>query len=276
MSEYLRDETRRLLGFDRPIDVVHNYFEPRPTLRTRDEVRQELGVTDEVVVLHSSNLRPVKRVDLLLEAAARVRPRESFRLVILAGEGFAPFADDVRRLGLEGQVMVLERVTDIEEYLQAADLGLFASDSESFCLSILEAMCFGCPSVATRVGGIPEVVEDGISGLLVPPGDAAGLARAVEALIADPTRRAAMGAAARRARDGPLLGRRHRARLRGDLSAGLRHLSRLGEPAPGSRLLQNRRSATDRAFRSWRAGFCARDGPSNWGWGQVEAQNIAV
>ena len=155
-------------------------------------------MTDEAVVLHSSNLRPVKRIDLLLEAAARVRPRESFRLVILAGEGFAPFADDVRRLGLEGQVMVLERVPDIEEYLQAADLGLFASDSESFCLSILEAMCFGCPSVATRVGGIPEVVEDGVSGLLVPPGDAAGLARAVEALIADPTRRAAMGAAARR------------------------------------------------------------------------------
>ena len=198
VSEYLRNETRRLLGFDRPIDLVHNFFEPRRPRRTRDEVRQELGVTDEVVVLHSSNLRPVKRIDLLLEAAARVRPRDSFRLVILAGEEFAPFADLVRRLGLEGRVIVLERVPDIEEYLQAADLGLFASDSESFCLSILEAMCFGCPSVATRVGGIPEVVEDGVSGLLVPPGDAAGLARAVQDLIADPTRRAAMGTAARR------------------------------------------------------------------------------
>jgi N-acetyl-alpha-D-glucosaminyl L-malate synthase BshA len=198
VSEYLRDETRRLLHFDRPIDVVHNYFEPRPPCRAREEVRQQLGVTDELIVLHSSNLRPVKRIDLLLEAAARVRPRQSFRLVILAGEDFAPFAGDVHRLGLGGRVVVLERVTDIEDYLQAADLGLFTSDSESFCLSILEAMCFGCPSVATRVGGIPEVVEDGISGLLVPPGDAAELARAVEALIADPARRAAMGAAARR------------------------------------------------------------------------------
>ena len=73
VSEYLRDETRRLLGFDRPIDLVHNYFEPRPPSRARDEVRQELGVIDEAVVLHSSNLRPVKRIDLLLEAAARVR-----------------------------------------------------------------------------------------------------------------------------------------------------------------------------------------------------------
>jgi N-acetyl-alpha-D-glucosaminyl L-malate synthase BshA len=198
VSEYLRNETRRILGFERPIDVVHNYFEPRPTHRTRDQVRHELGVTDQAVVLHSSNLRPVKRVDLLLEAAARVRPSESFRLVILAGEDFAPFAGDVRRLGLEGRVVVLERVPDIEEYLQAADLGLFASDSESFCLSILEAMCFGCPSVATRVGGIPEVVQDGVSGLLVPPGDAAGLARALEALISDPSHRAALGSAARR------------------------------------------------------------------------------
>ena len=123
VSEYLRDETRRVLDIDRPIDVVHNFFEPRPPRQTRDEVRHELGVTDEMVVLHSSNLRPVKRIDLLLEAAARVRPRQSFRLVILAGEDFAPFAADVRRLGLEGRVVVLERVPDIEDYLQVADLG---------------------------------------------------------------------------------------------------------------------------------------------------------
>ena len=198
VSEFLKAETHRVLGVDRSVEVVHNYFEPRPPRRTREAVRHELGVTDEVVVLHSSNLRPVKRVDLLLEAAARVRPQGSFRLVILAGDDFTPFAGQIRRLGLEGRVVVLERVLEIEEYLQAADLGLFASDSESFCLSILEAMCFGCPSVATRVGGIPEVVEDGVSGVLVAPGDAAALARAVEALISDPIHRAAMGQAARR------------------------------------------------------------------------------
>jgi glycosyltransferase involved in cell wall biosynthesis len=160
-------------------------------------VRLELGVTREMVILHSSNLRPVKRIDLLLEAAARVRPREAFRLVILAGEDFTPFANDVHRLGLGGQVVVLERVSDIEDYLQAADLALFASDSESFCLGILEAMCFGCPSIATSVGGIPEVVADGISGILVSPGDAAALAHAVEALISDQARCASLGDAAR-------------------------------------------------------------------------------
>jgi N-acetyl-alpha-D-glucosaminyl L-malate synthase BshA len=198
VSEFLRDETRRVLGVERPIEVVHNFFEPRPPCRTREAVRRELGVTDELVVLHSSNLRPVKRIDLLLEAAAQVSPRDSFHLVILAGEDFAPFAESVRRLGLAGRVTVLERVLEIEDYLQAADLGFFTSDSESFCLSILEAMCFGCPSVATRVGGIPEVVEDGVSGLLVHSGDAAALALAVQTLIADASRRSLMGEAARR------------------------------------------------------------------------------
>jgi glycosyltransferase involved in cell wall biosynthesis len=183
---------------DRPIDVIHNFFEARPARRTRDEVRRELGVGPEALLLHSSNLRPPKRIDVLLESVARIRPRKSFKLLILAGADFSPFAADVRRLGLSGRVIVREQVSDIEDYLQAADIGLFTSDMESFCLSILEAMCFACPSVATAVGGIPEVVESGVSGLLVPPGDPAALARSVESLIADPALRAGLGAAARR------------------------------------------------------------------------------
>jgi N-acetyl-alpha-D-glucosaminyl L-malate synthase BshA len=202
VSAYLQHETQELLGIPRPIDVIHNFFAPRRPRRSREEVRHELGVGDEVLVLHSSNLRPVKRIDLLLETAARIRPRESFKLVILAGEEFAPFANDVYRLGLEGRVIVVERVHDIEDYLQAADLGLITSEIESFCLSILEAMCFACPSVATKVGGIPEVIENDATGILVPFGDTAALAHAVEGLIKEPVRRAGLGRAAQdRARD---------------------------------------------------------------------------
>jgi N-acetyl-alpha-D-glucosaminyl L-malate synthase BshA len=202
VSAYLERETRELLGVNRPIDVIHNFFEARPARRGREEVRRELGIGGEAMVLHLSNLRPLKRVDLLLECAARIRPRESFKLVILAGADFSPFAADVRRLGLSDRVIVREHVTDIEDYLQAADIGLFASDMESFCLSLLEAMCFSCPSVATAVGGIPEVVVSGSSGLLVPAGDADALARGVETLIRDPALRASLGSEAhRRARD---------------------------------------------------------------------------
>ncbi|HEX4342207.1 MAG TPA: glycosyltransferase, partial [Verrucomicrobiae bacterium] len=129
---------------------------------------------------------------------ARIRARDSFKLVILAGESFEPFVSDVKRLGLERQVIVREKVNDIEDYLQAADLALYTSNSESFCLGILEAMCFACPSVARSVGGIPEVVADNETGLLVPSENPDALAQAAENLILNPTRREAMGQAAQR------------------------------------------------------------------------------
>jgi len=197
VSEFLRRETETLFAVTRPIDVIYNFFDPKKPTRTRAAVRRELGLGDKAMILHASNLRTPKRIDLLLEAVARVRPAESFKLVILAGGDFAPFESDVQRLGLGDRIVLRRNVTDIEDYFEAADLGLFTSESESFCLSILEAMNFGCPSVATAVGGIPEVVETGKSGLLVPFGDADGLARAMESLITQPARRRAMGKAAK-------------------------------------------------------------------------------
>jgi glycosyltransferase involved in cell wall biosynthesis len=160
-------------------------------------VRHELGLADgEAMILHLSNLRALKRIDLLLATAAAIRPRESFKLVILAGDSFAPFHAEVQRLGLADRVIVRERVNAIDDYLKAADLGLFTSETESFCLSILELMSIGCPSAAFAVGGIPEVVTSGETGWLVPFGDTAALTRAVETLLADPARRAALGRAA--------------------------------------------------------------------------------
>ena len=196
VSESLKRETQRVLGVGGDIEVIHNFFTPRAPGRPPEVVRRDLGLGDEVVVVHSSNLRQGKRIDLLLEAVARARPRRAFKLLILAGEAFAPFTGEVRRLGLADTVIVREKVLAIEDYLQIADVGLYTSDAESFCLAILEAMCFGCPSVSTRVGGIPEVVDDNESGLLVPPGDAAALAAALESLIDDEPRRRALGRAA--------------------------------------------------------------------------------
>jgi N-acetyl-alpha-D-glucosaminyl L-malate synthase BshA len=202
VSASLKRETQRVLDFDGSIEVIHNFFVPRSPRRSAEEVRRELGLGREVVVVHSSNLRPGKRIDLLLESVSRVRPLDAFKLLVLAGESFAPFIERVRGLGLADRVIVREKVNDVEEYLQVADIGLVTSDTESFCLSILEAMCFGCPSVSTRVGGIPEVVEDNVSGVLVPAGDAGALASALEALIHDRPRRSALGRAAQaRARE---------------------------------------------------------------------------
>lgn len=196
VSEFLRHETHRVLSSDRRITVIHNFFAPKPASRSRAAVREELGLKDEALVLHLSNLRPVKRIDRLLETVALIRPRESFKLLILAGGDFTVFETEVRRLGVEDRIIVRQNVFEIEDYLNAADVGLFTSDSESFCLSILEGMAFACPSVTTSVGGIPEVVDHNVTGLLVPSGAPADLARAVESLIRDPDHRAALGRAA--------------------------------------------------------------------------------
>lgn len=193
VSDFLRQETARILDFRAPIDVIHNFYAPRPTRRRPEDVREELGLRGEVLIVHSSNLRPLKRIDLLLETAAKIRPRESFKLLILAGESFAPHVSHLNQLGLEDRVILRERVNDIEEYLQVADMALFTSDSESFCLGILESMFFAHPSVATQVGGIPEVIENEVSGLLAPAGQADALALAVERLIREPERRITLG-----------------------------------------------------------------------------------
>ena len=203
VSAFLKTETHRLLDFTGPIEIIPNFFEPRSPQRSRQLVRRELGVRDdEVLILHSSNLRHLKRIDVLLETLARIRPADSIKLLILAGGKFTPFMEQVQKLGLENRLIVRENVNIIEDYLQSADLALVTSDSESFCLSILEAMFFACPSVATNVGGIPEVIENGKTGLLAPAGDAEALSRAVETLICDPERRTALGRAAQaRARE---------------------------------------------------------------------------
>lgn len=203
VSNWLRDETHRLLSFEGPIDVIPNFFAPRKPRRTLAEVRRELHLAeDEALLIHLSNLRPVKRVDLLLDAVARVHSRHKFKLLILAGDDFAPFVDHVRRLQITDRVLVRERVNEIEDYLQAADFGVFSSESESFCLSALEVMFFGRPNIATDIGGIPELIEPDKTGVLVRPGDAHALAHAIEQLLDNAPRRLALGkAAVHRARE---------------------------------------------------------------------------
>ena len=198
VSGFLRDETRRLLGVERPIDVIHNFSRHA----RRSKPARKLAA--------DSVSSPVKRFFCTLPTCVRSNASTSsckpsrgsvgaraFRLLVLAGGEWEPFEEDARRLGIADRVLVRREVSDVEEYFQAADLALFTSESESFCLGILEAMFFGCPSVAMAVGGIPEVMEDGVSGKLVPFGDVDASARAVEELLDDPVRRETMGQAAR-------------------------------------------------------------------------------
>ncbi len=193
VSKSLREEMLAVFGAGLDIRVIHNFFAPvRPT-RAREQVREELGVRDELLVLHMSNLRPGKRIPDLLRVIAASRHRERVRLLILAGGDFAPYRPLAGSLGIESRVTVMPSVLDVENYLNAADLGLYTSDHESFGLSILESMFHRLPVLATRTGGIPEVMVDGETGFLLPVGDVEAFAARLDAIVEEPDRYRSLG-----------------------------------------------------------------------------------
>src|SRR5256714_14283079 len=164
VSESLRRQTEETFQLRDEIHIIPNFFTPNPSNKSREEVRRELGVSDgEFVVVHMSNLRPTKRIDLLLRVIAAAAHRDRIRLLILAGSPFAPFQPLVDELGLRDNVIVKEDAAVVEDFLPASDAGLYTSENESFGLSILETMFFARPVVAFRIGGISEVVGQAAS-----------------------------------------------------------------------------------------------------------------
>jgi N-acetyl-alpha-D-glucosaminyl L-malate synthase BshA len=184
VSESLREQTEQTFKLREPIHVIPNFFTPAAPTKSREEVRRELGISDEFLVVHMSNLRPVKRIDLLLRVIAKTSNRDRIRLLILAGGPFAPYEPLVAELGLRDHVIVREDAAAVENYLPAADAGLYTSENESFGLSILETLFFGKPVVAFRIGGIPEVVGD--AAYLHEFGDIAAMASSLDALVDSP------------------------------------------------------------------------------------------
>jgi len=198
VSQSLREQTKSTFGIEKEIEVIHNFCEPREPTKTRRQVRDELGLEDEFLVLHMSNLRPPKRIDHLLQIIAAAKHREKLKLLILAGGNFAPYVPLVHRLEIERQVAVKEYVLDIENYLNAADLGLYTSQHESFGLSILECMFYGHPVLTTNAGGILEVVVDGETGFAYEVGDTASFVEGLDYLIENPAKLREMGEAGRK------------------------------------------------------------------------------
>ena len=192
VSESLRRQTNEIFQLRDEIQVIPNFFTPSAPRKTRAEVRGELGIRDdEFLVLHMSNLRATKRIDLLLRVIAASSCRERVRLLILAGGSFQPYQALTDELRLHNNVIVKEDAAVVEDFLPAADAGLYTSENESFGLSILETLFFGKPVVAFAIGGIPEVVGD--TAYLHAFGDIAAMAGSLDALIASPDDAREMG-----------------------------------------------------------------------------------
>jgi glycosyltransferase involved in cell wall biosynthesis len=146
-----------------------------------------------------ANLRREKAHEVLLQAAARLAPRHPELRFVIAGDG--PRASELRAmssdLGLGRRVEFLGHVENVPAVLARADAFVLPSLSEAFPNAAIEAMAAGLPVVASAVGGLLDLIDNGRTGLLTPPGDAAALANAVEQLVADPARAARLGTDAR-------------------------------------------------------------------------------
>jgi L-malate glycosyltransferase len=196
ISDYLRDATRQTFGVSKPIEVIYNFIDADYYRRTPNEsLRQAIAPHGEKLILHISTFRPIKRILDCVEVIARMHEVESgagsrFRArLIMCGDG--PERADAERLAARRGVADFvnfvgkQPQSEIRDYLSLADLFLLPSQSESFGLSALEAMACEVPVIATRVGGVPEVVEEGGCGYLFDVGDVDGMAEAASRLLND-------------------------------------------------------------------------------------------
>jgi L-malate glycosyltransferase len=201
VSEQLAGATREIFKVKNEVRVIPNFIDPKrfsPTRRSH-RARCRYGEPEEPLIGHVSNFREVKRIPDVIRMF-HVLQKEVPSCLVLIGEGpEVPRAKAlVAELGIEDRVEFLGGVKDIAGVLAQLDLFLLPSDYESFGLAALEAMASGVPVVASRVGGLPEVVEDGKSGFLCPVGDYRCMAGRAAELLKSPDRLQAMREEARR------------------------------------------------------------------------------
>lgn len=192
-------------------------------------MRERLGIPAGVPVLGTvAGDKPVKGVDVLLAAFAALPPELSTAHLVCVGCRPERWDAGIARLGLAGRVHCTGRVEDVADHLAALDLFVLPSRSESLPNTLLEAICVGLPAVATRVGGVPELIRG--NGLLVPPDDAAALSTALARLLADGAEREQMARASRALAPEFSLGHKvdRMERIFSDLLEGRGHAARAG------------------------------------------------
>jgi glycosyltransferase involved in cell wall biosynthesis len=186
--------------------VMPTAYVPRPA--GNGNIRAELGLEEDApLVATAAVLRPQKAIDVLLDAFALVLQRAPAAHLVIAGDSVMrpngtrdplrqTLEDRARELGIQAAVHFLGIRDDVDAILRAADVAALSSDFEGTPLFAFECMAHKAPLVATAVGGVPDVLEDGVSGILVPRRDPGALADALSGLLADPVRSASLGAAA--------------------------------------------------------------------------------
>ncbi len=198
VSDYLRDETYRAFGCEScDVRVIPNFVNLAEYHPNEPEARSSVAPEGHRVITHVSNFREVKRVKDVIRVFARIR-RAMPATLVMVGDGpeRVDAENEARELAVGGDVRFLGRLDSVASLLQSSDLFLLPSQTESFGLAALEAMACGSPVVASRAGGLPEVIDDGLNGILEPVGSVEAMGRRAVELLREPGRHDAMRRAA--------------------------------------------------------------------------------
>ncbi len=199
VSQYLRNATESIFKTKREIRVIPNFVNPDRLCPSNDpELRRRYARDDEKLIVHTSNFRPVKRVLDAVKIFAQIHERVPSRFLLLGDGPDLPKASNLaQELGIADQVVFLGQQSEVGRILSVSDLFLLPTDTESFGLAALEAMSCGVPVIATKTGGIPEVVSDEVDGFLCQVGDVDCMSQKGISLLLDPTKHRDFSARAR-------------------------------------------------------------------------------
>lgn len=194
VSSWLKDETAKNFQTKKEIEVIPNFVDPARFRRHASAICEALGRRGEKLVCHVSNFRPVKRIMDVVEVFERIAREVPARLLMIGDGPDRSRAEAYSRAHhLRDRVVFLGNVPNLEEILGGCDLFLLPSEAESFGMAALEAMTSEVPVIATRSGGLPEVVNDGETGYLLPVGDVEGMAQRGIEILSDDDFRSRMG-----------------------------------------------------------------------------------
>lgn len=178
VSNALVQETYQLIQPEKEIIPIYNFIDERIFKKiSSSHLKEEYGIrTDEKVIIHVSNFRSIKRVPDVVKVFVRIFEKMPAKL-LLVGDGpeMTVVSKLVSDLGLDEGVFFLGKQDNLEELYSISDLMLLLSQKESFGLALLEAMACGVPCIGTNVGGIPEVIQNGVNGFICEPGDLADI-----------------------------------------------------------------------------------------------------
>jgi len=200
ISKYLQERTVNEFDIKRPIEVIPNFvncdiYRRDPSVETE---RKKYVANGEKILVHLSNFRPVKRIPDVIEIFERVNKKVPSRLLMMGDGPERPAAERMaRKKGISDRVVFLGKVDDVPKKLGVADLMLLPSELESFGLAALEGMACEVPSIATNVGGLPEVIDHEKTGFLAPVGDVDMMARCATEILSDEKRLREMSKLAR-------------------------------------------------------------------------------